>query len=197
MATIYNPLSIIKFFKMKITKTIISGATLMEPKVYKDGRGWFMEAWNLKELKKTLNDDLNFVQENHSFSKKNVLRGLHYQYNNPQGKLVRVVSGGVLDVIVDLRKRSSSFGKYYAVELSSSNKRQLWIPPGLAHGFFVKSEYAEVIYQTNNFYNPNDEYTLKWDDKDLNIDWGLNQLSPIVSEKDSMGLRFKDAHYYD
>ena len=182
---------------MNVKETNISGALIIEPNVFKDDRGWFMEAWNLHSFHERCGMNLKFVQENHSYSKKGVLRGLHYQYNKPQGKLVRVSHGKVLDVIVDLRKSSESFGQHFTVELSSINYKQLWIPPGLAHGFFVLSESAEFIYQTTCYYDPKDEYTLLWNDPDLGIDWQLNGISPVVSLKDSHGGLFKEEHYYD
>jgi dTDP-4-dehydrorhamnose 3,5-epimerase len=182
---------------MHIKETNISGALIIEPNIFKDDRGWFMEAWNLNSLYDRCEIDLKFVQENHSYSKQGVLRGLHYQLNKPQGKLVRVSQGKVLDVIVDLRKSSDSFGQNFIIELSSINHKQLWIPPGLAHGFFVLSESAEFIYQTTDYYDPEDEHTLLWNDKDLGIDWQLNGITPVISSKDLQGSLFKEEHYFD
>ena len=182
---------------MEITHINISEALLLKPSIYDDERGSFMEAWNLKKLKEECSLDVKFVQENHSSSKKGVLRGLHYQYKKPQGKLVRVAHGNVLDVIVDLRQSSKSFGQYFSVELSNENCYQLWIPPGIAHGFLALSDTAEFIYQTTDYYDPNDEFTLLWNDQDLNIDWGLNGNSPLLSKKDLQGKFFNEGHYFD
>jgi len=139
---------------------------------------------------------LDFVQDNHAHSSKGVLRGLHYQLIKPQGRLVRVVSGRVLDVIVDLRQSSNTFGQYYAVELSSENHRQLWAPPGVAHGYLVLSESVDFLYKTTEYYAPSDEHTIIWNDSILNIDWRLNGFQPVLSDKDKQGVAFVDAMYY-
>ncbi len=182
---------------MKITKININDALIIEPKVYSDSRGTFYEAWNLNKLKDLCFLDLNFVQENQSSSMFGVLRGLHYQLKKPQGKLVRVAHGSVLDVIVDLRKSSTSFGKYFSIELSGDNKKQLWIPPGLAHGFLTLKNNTEFIYQTTEYYDPHDEHTIFWGDQFLNIDWNLKGTTPLMSNKDMNGNSFLEAKYYD
>lgn len=180
---------------MQVQKTTIQDALVLTPKVFGDGRGFFLEGWNEKTLR-AIGLDVSFVQDNHSRSSKGVLRGLHYQLTKPQGKLVRVVSGKVLDVIVDLRQSSNTFGQYYAVELSGENHKQLWAPPGVAHGFLVLSESADFLYKTTDYYTPKDEHTIIWNDKNLNIDWQLNDLQPILSDKDKQGVAFVDAAYY-
>lgn len=182
---------------MQVTKTNIDGALVIEPKIFLDSRGSFCEAWNLKKLKDLCFLDLNFVQENQSSSKIGVLRGLHYQLQSPQGKLVRVAHGSVLDVIVDLRKSSPSFGKYFSIELSSDNNKQLWIPPGIAHGFLTLKNNTKFIYQTTEYYDSDDEYTISWNDQSLNIDWKLNGSVPLISDKDISGIPFLEAKYYD
>ena len=182
---------------MKITRTNINGAFVIEPEIFSDSRGFFFEAYNKKKLNKICNLDLNFVQENQSSSSRDVLRGLHYQIKKPQGKLVRVVAGDVLDVMVDLRKSSETFGKHFSVRLSSENKKQVWIPPGLAHGFLTKSKNAIFIYQTTDYYFPEYEKTILWNDSFLNINWGLDGTQPLVSTKDNKGKFFIEADYYD
>jgi len=181
---------------MQVQKTTIKDALLLTPKVFGDQRGFFLESWNKDSLKK-VGIDADFVQDNHSRSTKGVLRGLHYQLQYPQGKLVRVVSGMVLDVIVDLRKSSSTFGRYYAVELSGENHRQLWVPPGVAHGFVVLSDSVDFMYKTTDYYMPEDEYTIIWNDVDLQIDWKLDGLKPLLSDKDKQGIVFRAAAYYE
>lgn len=182
---------------MVILETNIFGACFIKPLIYEDHRGAFMENWNLKVFNKVLDLNVSFVQQNYSKSHFNVLRGLHYQYEKPQGKLVRVLSGAVRDVIVDIRKSSPTYGSYFAAELNAENNSQLWIPEGLAHGFYVVSETAEFCYHTTDFYNPGDEYTIKWDDQELNIDWKLNNQKPLLSDKDILGLDFKEAPHFD
>ena len=181
---------------MKIFKTNIEGALVLEPICFKDTRGNFMESWNQKEFSKIIGKQISFVQDNHSFSYKNVLRGLHYQRKFPQGKLVRVCSGKVLDIAVDLRKSSSTFGCYDSVILSNKNKKQFWIPEGCAHGFLTLSESADFLYKTTNFYYPNDEATIKYNDTVLNINWGIHENDVIISDKDNAGIAFKDAHLF-
>ena len=182
---------------MQFFKTPIEGSIIIEPKIFKDSRGYFFESINKRKMKKFSNINFNFVQENESSSSRGVLRGLHYQLIKPQGKLVRVISGSVLDVIVDLRKSSPSFGKYFSIHLSGRNKKQLWIPPGLAHGFLTKSEKAIFTYHTTDYYYPEYERTLLWDDDYLNINWELDGIKPFTSEKDSKGKYFLEADYYD
>jgi len=181
---------------MQVQKTTIKDALLLTPKVFGDQRGFFLESWNKDSLKKA-GIDADFVQDNHSRSTKGVLRGLHYQLQYPQGKLVRAVSGVVLDVIVDLRKSSSTFGRYYAVELSGENHRQLWAPPGVAHGFVVLSDTVDFMYKTTDYYMPEDEHTIIWNDADLQIDWKLDGVKPLLSDKDKLGVAFRAATYYE
>lgn len=179
-----------------IEKTTLKDSVILTPEVHSDERGFFFESWNLLNFQK-LGFDYVFVQDNHSRSKKGVLRGLHYQLKNPQGKLVRVSSGSVLDVIVDLRKSSPTFGNYFSIELNSENNKQLWIPPGMAHGFYALSDDVDLTYKVTCEYFPDDEHTIIWNDKYLNIDWRCNSFEPIVSTKDRAGLNFIEAPYYD
>ncbi len=176
---------------MKVIPTSITGALVLEPKVWTDDRGFFLESYNEKTFDKVGITE-KFVQDNHSYSKRGVLRGLHYQVAKPQGKLVRVVSGEVLDVFLDLRKGSSTFGKWYSVKLSGENFRFAWIPVGLAHGFYVLSESAHVLYKSTELYFPEHERTILWNDPDLKIDWG-NHAEPLLSKKDKQGTRFREA----
>ncbi|MED9432636.1 dTDP-4-dehydrorhamnose 3,5-epimerase, partial [Escherichia coli] len=174
---------------MNVIKTEIPDVLIFEPKVFGDERGFFFESFNQKVFEEAVGRKVEFVQDNHSKSSKGVLRGLHYQLEPyAQGKLVRCVVGEVFDVAVDIRKSSSTFGKWVGVNLSAENKRQLWIPEGFAHGFLVLSEVAEFVYKTNNFYSPECERTIKWDDNDLNIKWPLQLIdNVIVSDKDNKG----------
>jgi dTDP-4-dehydrorhamnose 3,5-epimerase len=166
-------------------ETPLSGMLILEPRVFEDARGYFLESYNERDMAQAGIPE-RFVQDNHSYSIRNVIRGLHYQVCHPQGKLVRVADGEILDVAVDLRRSSSTFGKWHAVTLSSLDKRILWIPPGFAHGFRVLSASAHVLYKATDFYNPEFERTILWNDSDLNIDWRLDA-PPIVSPKDSNG----------
>lgn len=177
---------------MEIEKTILEGVLIFSPKVFRDNRGFFFESWNSRIFYKETNSKFSFVQDNHSFSEFNVLRGLHYQIKKPQGKLVRVVSGEILDVVVDINKKSKTFGKWISVLISCQNKKQIWIPPGYAHGILVKSEKADLLYKVTDYYNPELERCILWNDPVLNIDWGLKTL-PIISEKDSLGTSFLNA----
>lgn len=179
---------------MQVTETAIPDVKLITPKVFGDDRGFFMESYNQKLFNEALNGEFHFVQDNHSRSTKNVLRGLHYQIQNPQGKLVRVTSGEVYDIAVDLRKSSKTFGKAVSLILSAANKQILWIPEGFAHGFLVLSDTADFLYKTTDFYNPKAERSILWNDPDLNIDWPTN--APLLSSKDSQGQLFKDAEYF-
>ena len=174
---------------MKIIETNIPDVKIIEPTVFGDERGFFMETWSQKAFEeKVTGKPTTFVQDNHSKSKKGILRGLHYQTENTQGKLVRVVSGKVFDVAVDLRKSSATFGQWVGVELSSENKRQLWVPEGFAHGFYVMSEEAEFVYKCTDYYNPLAEISIKWDDKNIGIEWPLvGNITPSLSEKDKEG----------
>jgi dTDP-4-dehydrorhamnose 3,5-epimerase len=179
---------------MKILKTPLESALVLEPKVFADDRGFFLESYNEKVFREIGIPD-KFVQDNHSFSKNGVLRGLHYQVGKPQGKLVRVVSGEVLDIFVDLRKNSSTFGRWHGVRLSGENRLLAWIPAGFAHGFQVLSESAHVVYKANEFYFPELERTVLWNDPDLNIVWD-NAGEPLLSEKDKKGKLLKDAEIF-
>lgn len=176
--------------QMKKTETILPGVFILEPRVFGDARGFFLESYNQRTMAE-LGIHEHFVQDNHSFSARNVLRGLHYQIQRPQGKLVRVVVGEILDVAVDLRKSSPSFGKWEAVRLSGDNKRSLWIPSGFAHGFLVITD-AHVLYKATDFYDAELERTIAWDDPDLKIDWKLQE-TPIISAKDQRGISFREA----
>ena len=168
------------------TRKILEGPFLVIPTSFCDERGFFMESWNLREWEKLLKKHNQvfhqFVQDNHSKSSKGVLRGLHYQLEFPQGKLVRAVIGTILDVAVDIRLGSPTYGKYIKVELSAENKKMVYVPEGFAHGYLVLSDKSIISYKCTNFYNPNDEYGIKWNDKTIDVDWGNN--SPIISKKD-------------
>ena len=176
---------------MKATPTAIADVLLIEPRVFGDARGFFYESFNARDFAAATGLNVNFVQDNHSKSARGVLRGLHYQVQNPQGKLVRVVSGEVFDVVVDIRPQSPTYGQWVGEHLSASNQRQLWIPPGLAHGFLVLSESAEFLYKTTDYYAPEFERCLAWDDAHLNIAWPLDGLVPVVSAKDALGHPFE------
>jgi len=170
--------------KFKKIDTFIQGLFIIEPAVFNDERGFFMETYNHKEFSQ-LGINTIFVQDNHSKSKKGVLRGLHFQKKHPQAKLIRVVSGTIYDIAVDLRKKSPTFGKWYGIELSSENKKQIYIPQGFAHGFLTLSEEADVLYKASDYYHPEDEYGIIWNDPDLNINWQVDKVdSIIISQKD-------------
>ncbi len=177
---------------MNIVKTQIPEVLIFEPKIFGDARGFFFESFNAKVFAEATGLDLHFVQDNHSKSAKGVLRGLHYQIEQAQGKLVRVTAGEVFDVAVDLRQRAVTYGQWIGVHLSAENKRQLWIPPGFAHGFLVLSESAEFLYKTTDFYAPQHECCIRWDDPIIGIQWPL-QDAPLLSAKDQIGLSFADA----
>lgn len=180
---------------MKVIETDIPDVKIIEPAVFGDERGFFMETWKQHQFEMLVTGKpTQFVQDNHSKSKKGILRGLHYQTENTQGKLVRVVFGEVFDVAVDIRKDSPTFGKWVGAYLSAENKRQLWIPEGFAHGFYVTSEDAEFVYKCTDYYNPKAEHSLLWNDPDININWPINDYV-LVSEKDKKGVMFKDALY--
>ncbi len=180
---------------MKVLDTPLAGALVLEPSVFEDERGFFLESYNEKVFAKIGIPD-KFVQDNHSYSKRGVLRGLHYQVQKPQGKLVRVVSGEVLDVFLDLRQSSATFGRWHGVKLSGENRQLVWIPVGFAHGFYVLSESAHVLYKSTEFYFPELERTVLWNDADLKIDWE-NSTEPLVSEKDKKAVRFRDAETFE
>lgn len=175
---------------MKAIPTDIPDVVVIEPKVFGDERGFFLESFNQREFSKALGVDAAFVQDNHSRSARGVLRGLHYQVVQPQGKLVRCVRGAVFDVAVDLRRNSASFGRWVGIELSESNQRQLWIPPGFAHGFLVLSDSAEFLYKTTAYYAPQHERCIVWNDPTLGISWPIDGIVPQLSEKDARGLSF-------
>ncbi|POF86753.1 dTDP-4-dehydrorhamnose 3,5-epimerase [Pseudomonas putida] len=176
---------------MNVIATDIPDVLIIEPKLFGDSRGFFFESFNERAFKEQTGVSINFVQDNHSRSQKNVLRGLHYQVENPQGKLVRVVQGEVLDVAVDVRVDSPTFGRWVATRLSAESHRQFWIPPGLAHGFLVLSESADFLYKTTDYFNPTAERCIRWDDPNLAIDWGLIE-APLLSAKDQQGLSFRE-----
>jgi dTDP-4-dehydrorhamnose 3,5-epimerase len=180
---------------MKIIPTSIPDCLIIEPKVFGDERGFFYESFNRKTFAALTGLDLDFVQDNHSKSAKGVLRGLHYQIQQPQGKLVRAVQGAVLDVVVDIRKSSPTFGQHVTVELSAENKRMFWVPAGFAHGFVVLSETAEFLYKTTDYYAPEFERCIAWNDPELVIDWQLLG-APLVSAKDAQGKLFKEADVF-
>lgn len=178
---------------MKATRLAIPEVVLIEPKVFGDARGFFFESFNQKAFDEATGTNHQFVQDNHSRSAKGVLRGLHYQIQQPQGKLVRVVQGAVFDVAVDIRKSSPTFGQWVAEELSEDNHRQLWVPPGFAHGFVVLSDIAEFLYKTTDYYAPQFERCIAWNDPDLAIDWRLGGMTPLLSAKDAVGLSLTQA----
>ena len=179
--------------KIKVTTCPIEGLYVIEPTVFKDERGYFMETYNQNDFKEA-GLDMVFVQDNQSMSVKGVLRGLHYQKQYPQGKLVRAVRGTVFDVAVDLREKSATYGKWFGVILSAENKKQFYIPEGFAHGFLVLSDEAEFAYKCTDFYHPGDEGGLKWDDPEIGVDWPIEEgMELIISEKDKKGGGFKEA----
>jgi len=180
---------------MKVTATTLPDVLIIEPKVFGDARGFFYESFNARVFAEQTGVSAAFVQDNHSRSQKGVLRGLHYQIENAQGKLVRVAAGEVLDVAVDLRRHSPHFGRWTSVRLSAENHRQLWVPPGFGHGFVVLSDYAEFLYKTTDYYNPAAERCVRWDDPDLAIDWQL-QGEPLLSAKDQDGKRLSEADLF-
>jgi dTDP-4-dehydrorhamnose 3,5-epimerase len=175
---------------MKVTPLAIADVLLIEPKVFGDARGFFYESFNQRAFQNATGVTLPFVQDNHSKSARNVLRGLHYQVQNPQGKLVRVTAGEVFDVAVDIRPESPTFGQWVGQILSESNKRQMWVPPGLAHGFVVLSESAEFLYKTTDYYAPEHERCIAWNDPTLAIQWPVLEGEPLVSAKDAAGAAF-------
>jgi dTDP-4-dehydrorhamnose 3,5-epimerase len=180
---------------MKVIPTAVADVLILEPVVYGDARGFFMESYNKREFARATSIEADFVQDNHSRSSKNVLRGLHYQLHQPQGKLVRVVVGEVYDVAVDLRRSSPSFGQWAGFRLSSQSKRMAWIPPGFAHGFLVVSDFAEFLYKTTDYYAPEHERTLLWNDPAIAIDWPLEG-APLLAAKDRSGMPLREAETY-
>ncbi len=178
---------------MLCTPTALPGVLVVEPKVFGDERGFFCETWNRRSFA-ALGIDMDFVQDNQSRSAQGILRGLHYQTAQVQGKLVRVTDGEIFDVSVDLRRHSPTFGKWVGVLLSGSNRRMLWIPPGFAHGFYVTGQSADVLYKCTDFYDPSSEVSIRWDDPDIGIDWPLvGGQAPALSAKDTKGLAFREA----
>ena len=181
---------------MNVIPTHIPDVLIIEPRIFGDDRGFFFESYNEKSFAEKTGISPKFVQDNHSLSLKNVLRGLHYQIQEPQGKLVRAVSGEVLDIAVDIRRSSPTFGQWASCLLSAENKRQFWIPEGFAHGFVVLSDSAEFLYKTTNYYAPQYDRVILWNDLDLGVDWQLKG-EPILSAKDQAGKRFKEADLFD
>lgn len=182
---------------MKVTPTAIPEVLVIEPRVFGDARGFFMESFNQNSFDEATGARFNFVQDNHSRSTKGVLRGLHYQISQPQGKLVRVVSGSVFDVAVDIRKSSATFGKWVGVELNQENHKQLWVPPGFAHGFVVLSDTADFLYKTTDYYAPAHERCIKWNDVDLAIEWPRLDVEFKLSTKDAAGAEFSLAELFN
>jgi len=180
---------------MRIVGKPLEGVLVLEPKVFGDARGFFLESYNERVFAE-IGIRAHFVQDNHSLSSRNVVRGLHYQVRQVQGKLVRVIAGEILDVVVDLRRSSPTFGRWSSVQLSDENKHMLWIPPGLAHGFRVVSEHAHVLYKATDYYCPEAERTLAWNDPELKVDWQLSS-APTVSGKDQRGTQFRDAEKFE
>ena len=182
---------------MNIINTEISDVKILVPEVFKDSRGSFFESFNLEMFNSLIGGSYEFVQDNHSSSINNVLRGLHYQLTKPQAKLIRVIHGEIFDVVVDIRKTSNTFGQWIGRYISSENNHQMWVPTGFAHGFYVTSDKADVLYKTTDFYSPEDERCIVWNDDSLSIDWPITKDSPpIVSSKDHKGISFKSADYF-
>lgn len=180
---------------MKVAATAIADVLLLEPTIHADERGFLFESFNQKRFENATGLNIRFVQDNHSRSVKHVLRGLHYQIRRPQGKLLRVITGEVFDVAVDLRRSSPTFGKFVGIVLSAANKKQLWIPEGFAHGYLVLSEAAEVLYKTTDYYAPEHERCLMWNDPDVGIDWPKG-IEPVLSAKDRLGLALSKAEVF-
>ncbi|QOF79238.1 dTDP-4-dehydrorhamnose 3,5-epimerase [Variovorax sp. 38R] len=182
---------------MKATPTAIPEVLIIEPKVFGDARGFFFESFNQAAFDAAVGKHVSFVQDNHSRSAKGVLRGLHYQIQQPQGKLVRVTRGTVYDVAVDIRKSSPTFGQWVGVELNEQNQKQFWVPAGFAHGFLVLSESADFLYKTTEYYAPSHEKCIVWNDSDLNIQWPVAGLDPLLSQKDQQGSSFSEAALFE
>ena len=180
---------------LKVIDTAIADIKILEPKVFGDQRGFFFESYNERTFREAIGAPVSFVQDNHSKSVRGVLRGLHYQIRQPQGKLVRVVTGEVFDVVVDIRKRSPTFGRHVAVRLSAENKRMLWVPAGFAHGFIVTSDHAEFLYKTTDYYAPSHERSLLWNDPALGIDWPLEG-DPMLKPADANGAPLAEAETF-
>lgn len=182
---------------MNVIRTAIDDVLIFEPRVHGDARGFFLESYNQRDFDAAIGHSVRFVQDNHSRSARGVLRGLHYQITQPQGKLVRVVSGRVYDVAVDLRRASPTFGRWVGVELSADQPRSFWVPPGFAHGFVVLSEFADFLYKTTDYYAPESERCIAWNDPDLAIDWPLGGAEPLLSAKDRAGVPLRQADVYE
>ncbi len=182
---------------MQLIPNEIPDVLTIEPRVFGDDRGFFFESYNEKQFCEKVGQDVRFVQDNHSRSQQHVLRGLHYQIQQTQGKLVRVILGEVFDVAVDIRKNSPTFGQWVGEVLSAENKRQIWVPAGFAHGFYVMSPVAEVLYKTTDFYAPQHERSIRFDDPDLAIAWPLDGATPLLSQKDQGGVAFQDAEVFE
>ena len=180
---------------MKVIATELPGVLILEPRVFGDERGFFYESFNAKAFAEATGLDVQFVQDNHSCSQKGVLRGLHYQLQNTQGKLVRVTQGEVLDITVDIRRSSPHFGQWVAIRLSADNHRQIWVPEGFAHGFVVQSDFAEFLYKTTDYYTPSAERSIRWDDPTLAIDWEITE-APQLSAKDQAGSLLTEADLF-
>lgn len=180
---------------MKVVPTRIPDVLILEPKVFGDARGFFMESFNARTFRDAAQLNVTFVQDNHSRSARHVLRGLHYQVQRPQGKLVQVVHGAVFDVAVDIRKSSPTFGRWVGEELSDANHRQMWIPPGMAHGFLVLSDSADFLYKTTDYYAPEFERCIRWDDPDIGIQWPIQQ-TPMLSGRDQAGPHLQQAELF-
>jgi dTDP-4-dehydrorhamnose 3,5-epimerase len=179
-----------------VIPAVIPDILIVEPEVFDDDRGWFFESFNDKDFSAAVGQQVKFIQDNHSFSKKGVLRGLHYQMEQAQGKLVRVCRGSIFDVVVDLRQSSKTYGQWMGVELSAENKKQLWIPQGFAHGFLVLSDEAEFLYKTTDYWHTASEQCLMWNDSTINIQWPDVGLPPVLNAKDLQGLSWVDAPKY-
>lgn len=175
------------------TLTTIDDVILLKPQVFTDNRGSFFESYNKREFDKLINLDISFVQDNHSISKKNVIRGLHYQIEKPQGKLIRVVKGSVFDVSVDLRQSSKTYGNVFCTYLNTSNQNQIWIPEGIAHGFMALTTRVELLYKTTDFWYPDLERCILWNDKKLDIKWPIKNINPIINKRDSMGETWENS----
>jgi dTDP-4-dehydrorhamnose 3,5-epimerase len=181
---------------MNVLPTDLNDVLVIEPKVFGDARGFFMESFNARNYARSLNTDLTFVQDNFSRSARNVLRGLHYQIRQPQGKLITVLRGRIFDVAVDIRRSSPAFGKWTSAVLDDENHRQLWVPPGFAHGFMVLSDTADVLYKTTDYYAPEHERCIIWNDPDIGIHWPLDGAEPILSSKDRLGISLAQAEVF-
>jgi dTDP-4-dehydrorhamnose 3,5-epimerase len=181
---------------MKVVKCGIPEVVILEPRVFGDDRGFFLESFNQQQFNEALGQEFVFVQDNHSCSARGVLRGLHYQIQNPQGKLVRVTAGEIYDVAVDIRRGSPTFGKWVGEVITAKDKKQIWVPAGFAHGFLVLSDTAEVLYKTTDYYNPDHERSIAWNDPTLKIEWPIQQ-QPILSGKDANAPFFTEAEVYD